>query len=153
MPVALRTDFDAVGVRRLAKKSKDSAQARRLLALAAIYDGASRTEAAKITGVTLQIIRDWVVKFNTSGPEGLIERKAPGPPPRLSEDPTGGSNRARTGRARRRDRRPQPRQMTSSQRRSGCRHCFTKQATEGVNTVQPAENRHRSNNISTTYFR
>ena len=86
MPVALRTDFDAVGVRRLAKKSKDSAQARRLLALAAIYDGASRTEAAKITGVTLQIIRDWVVKFNASGPEGLIERKAPGQPPRLSED-------------------------------------------------------------------
>jgi transposase len=86
MPVALRTDFDAVGVRRLAKKSKDSAQARRLLALAAIYDGASRTEAAKITGVTLQIIRDWVVKFNASGPEGLIDRKAPGQPPRLSED-------------------------------------------------------------------
>jgi transposase len=86
MPVALRTDFDAVGVRRLGKKSKDSAQARRLLALAAIYDGASRTEAAKITGVTLQIIRDWVVKFNASGPEGLIDRKASGQPPRLSED-------------------------------------------------------------------
>ena len=64
---------------RLAKKSKDGAQARRLLALAAIYDGASRTEAAKIAGVTLQIIRDWVVKFNASGPEGLIDRKAPGP--------------------------------------------------------------------------
>ena len=43
-----------------------------------IYDGAARTEAAKIGGVTLQIIRDWVVKFNASGPDGLIDRKAPG---------------------------------------------------------------------------
>jgi transposase len=86
MAVAVRTDFDAVGVRALAKKSKDGAQARRLLALAAIYDGASRTEAAKIAGVTLQIIRDWVVKFNACGPEGLIDRKAPGQAPRLSEE-------------------------------------------------------------------
>jgi transposase len=86
MPVPLRADFDAVGVRALAKKSKNGAQARRLLAVAAIYDGASRTEAAKIAGVTLQIIRDWVVKFNALGPAGLIDRKAPGRAPRLSEE-------------------------------------------------------------------
>ena len=61
-----------------AKRSKDGPQARRLLALAAIYDGASRTEAAKIGGVTLQVVRDWVVRFNAQGPDGLIERKAPG---------------------------------------------------------------------------
>jgi transposase len=85
MPVPLRPDFDAVFARALAKKSKDGAQARRLLAVAAIYDGASRTEAAKIAGVTLQIIRDWVVKFNASGPEGLIDRKAPGRAALLSE--------------------------------------------------------------------
>ena len=86
MPVPLREDFDASAVRAAAKKSKDGAQARRLLALAAIYDGANRTEAAKIAGVTLQIIRDWVLKFNASGPEGLIDRKAPGQAPRLSEE-------------------------------------------------------------------
>jgi transposase len=86
MPVPLRADFDAVVVRTLAKKSKDGAQARRLLAVAAIYDGASRTEAAKIAGVTLQIIRDWVVRFNASGPEGLIDRKAPGRAALLSEE-------------------------------------------------------------------
>ena len=86
MRVPLRADFDAVGVRALAKKSRSGAQARRLLAVAAIYDGAGRTEAAEIAGVTLQIIRDWVVKFNTSGPEGLIDRKAPGRAPRLSEE-------------------------------------------------------------------
>jgi putative transposase len=85
MPIPLRTDFDAVGVRCCAKKSKDGPQARRLLALAAIYEGASRTEAAKIGGVTLQIVRDWVVKFNAHGPGGLIDRKAPGQPPLLNE--------------------------------------------------------------------
>jgi transposase len=86
MPVPLRADFDAVGVLALAKKSKIGAQSRRLLAVAAIYDGASRTQAAKIAGVTLQIIRDWIVKFNASGPDGLIDRKAPGRAPRLSEE-------------------------------------------------------------------
>ena len=43
------------------------AAGRRLLALAAIYDGANRTEAARIGGVTLQIIRDWVMRFNARG--------------------------------------------------------------------------------------
>ena len=79
MPIALRTDFDATAVRAAARRSKDGAQARRLLALAAIYEGASRTEAARIGGVTLQIVRDWVMKFNAAGPDGLIDRKAPGP--------------------------------------------------------------------------
>ena len=86
MPIALRADFDAAAVRMWARKSKDGAQARRLLALAAIYDGASRTDAAKLAGVTLQIVRDWVIKFNAGGPEGLVDRKAPGRAPRLSEE-------------------------------------------------------------------
>src|SRR5262249_26879413 len=54
-PTPLRQDFDAPQVRGLARKTKDGPQARRLLALAAIYDGATRTEAAKIGGVGLQI--------------------------------------------------------------------------------------------------
>jgi transposase len=86
MPIALRSDFDAFSVRAAARRSKDGPQARRLLALAAIYDGATRTEAAKIGGVTLQIVRDWVLKFNANGAQGLIDRKAPGPPPRLSDE-------------------------------------------------------------------
>ena len=85
MPIVLRGDFDATMVRAAARRSKDGAQARRLLALAAIYDGATRTEAAKIGGVTLQIVRDWVVKFNAHGPEALIDRKAPGQPSRLND--------------------------------------------------------------------
>jgi transposase len=85
MPIPLRADFDAQMVRSAAKRSKDGPQARRLLALAAIYEGATRTEAARIGGVTLQIIRDWVLKFNAHGPEGLIDRKPPGQPARLND--------------------------------------------------------------------
>src|ERR1700733_14716196 len=85
MPVLLRTDFTAAHMRVAAKRSKDGPQARRLLALAAIYEGASRSEAAKIGGVTLQIVRDWVLKFNAHGPDGLIDRKPPGQAPRLND--------------------------------------------------------------------
>jgi putative transposase len=85
MPIALRGDFDAPSLRTAARRSRDAGQARRLLALAAVEDGATRTEAAKIGGVTLQIVRDWVVKFHAHGPDGLIDRKAPGQPSRLND--------------------------------------------------------------------
>ena len=81
MPIGLRTDFDAGKLRVAVKRSRDGRQARRLLALAAIYEGAKLVEAAKIGGVTLQIVRDWVMKFNALGPAALIDRKAPGQKP------------------------------------------------------------------------
>ena len=73
MPIALRGDYDAEMVRAVARRSKDGPQARRNFGsgLAAVYEGARRTEAAKIGGVTLQIIRDWVMKFNAHGPRRL----------------------------------------------------------------------------------
>ena len=87
MPVPLRSDFDAAALRQSARKSKDGPQARRLLVLAAaaIYEGASRAESAWIGGVTRQIVRDWVVKLNAYGPDGLIDRKPPGLPSRLTD--------------------------------------------------------------------
>src|SRR5260221_4323606 len=85
MPIPLRADFDALRLRAIARGAKDSAQTRRLLALAAIYDGARRTEAAAIGGGTLQIVRGWGMKFNARGPDGLIDRKAPRQPPELNE--------------------------------------------------------------------
>jgi transposase len=85
MPVPLRTDFDADVLRAIARKTKDGPQARRLLALATIYDGGTRTEAARIGGVTVQVVRDWVVKFNAHGPDGLIDRKPSGRPSRLTD--------------------------------------------------------------------
>src|SRR5258708_7423311 len=83
-PTPLRQDFDASQLRGLARKTKDGPQARRLLALAAIYDGATRTEAAKIGGVGLQIIRDWVLRFNARGPDGLLDGKSTGQPSKLN---------------------------------------------------------------------
>lgn len=83
-PLPLRSDFTAADRQLRARRSRDANQARRLLALAAIYDGGSRGDAARIGGVGLQIVRDWVVKFNACGPGGLIDRKAPGPSPRLN---------------------------------------------------------------------
>lgn len=85
-PVPVRADFDAAGLRALAKLSRDPAQTRRLLALSAIYAGGSRSEAAALGGVGLQTVRDWVVAFNAYGPAGLIDGKAPGARPRLNAD-------------------------------------------------------------------
>ena len=67
------------------RRRKAGPQARRLLALAAIYDGTTRTEAAKIGGVGLQIIRDWVLRLNARGPDGLLDGKAPGRPSKLDD--------------------------------------------------------------------
>ena len=83
--ISLRDDFDGEGLRRLARETKNAAQARRLLALASIYDGGSRSDAARLGHVTLQIIRDWVMRFNARGPDGLINGKAPGHPSRLND--------------------------------------------------------------------
>ena len=58
--IPVRTDYTAVEVRRFAKRAKDVAQARRLLAIAAVLDGASREDAAKIGGMDRQTLRDWV---------------------------------------------------------------------------------------------
>src|SRR6266481_5790255 len=82
--VRVRGDYEAAQIRVLAKRSENAAQTRRLLALAAIYDGGSRTEAARIGGVGLQTVRDWVLAFNADGPSGLVNSKAPGNPPLLS---------------------------------------------------------------------
>ncbi len=84
-PVPLRSDFDTIGLRMLARRSRDPDQTRRLLALAEIYDGGSRPDAARIGGVGVQIVRDWVVRFNAKGPDGLLTGKAPGAPSILGE--------------------------------------------------------------------
>jgi transposase len=84
--VVLREDFDGAGLRRLARLSVDANQVRRLLALAVIYDGGARRAAAEVGGVGLQTVRDWVLRFNANGPEGLLDGKAPGPRPVLGAE-------------------------------------------------------------------
>lgn len=84
--IKLREDYDGPGLRALAKKTKDAAQSRRLLALAEIYDGGSRSDAARIGGTQLQVVRDWVLRFNDRGPDGLIDGKAKGQTPKLNAE-------------------------------------------------------------------
>ena len=85
-PIDLRNDFDSVSLRRLAKRTRDATQSCRLLALAEVYDGGSRTDASRIGGVGLQIIRDWVLRFNARGADGLVDGKSPGAPSKLNAD-------------------------------------------------------------------
>jgi transposase len=82
--IAVRTDYSAGEVRRFAQRARDAAQARRLLAIAAVLDGASREEAAKIGGMDRQTLRDWVIRFNEQGAGGLINIPSPGVPPNLN---------------------------------------------------------------------
>jgi transposase len=84
--VELKTDYSADDLRQLAAKARDANQVRRLLALAAIREGKDRDEAARIGAMDRQTLRDWVHAFNSHGPEGLINGKAPGPTPKLSAE-------------------------------------------------------------------
>jgi transposase len=84
--IEIRSNYTGDDLRRLARRSDEADQTRRLLALAVILDGGSRGEAARTGGVGLQVIRDWVLRFNAGGPEALKTRKAPGKTPILSDD-------------------------------------------------------------------
>ena len=77
--VPLRTDFSARELRRLAKQSRNNNQSRRLLSLAAVLDGMSRDDAARIGGMDRQTLRDWVHRFNTGGPDALLDAWTSGP--------------------------------------------------------------------------
>lgn len=82
--VKIKTDFSVTELRRLAAASKHANQSRRLLSIAAVLDGMSRADAARIGGMDRQTLRDWVHRFNERGPEGLKDSWSKGNPPRLS---------------------------------------------------------------------
>ena len=73
-----RTEHSAAALRREARRTKDSDQARRLLALALVMEGASRTTAARTAGMDRQTLRDWVIRYNEEGVDGLRDRPRPG---------------------------------------------------------------------------
>jgi transposase len=84
--VTLRTDYTASELRRLARVSKDARQSSRFLSLAAVLDGMSRADAARIGGMDRQTLRDWAHRFNEAGPDGLVDSWSNGPQPRLSPE-------------------------------------------------------------------
>ncbi len=81
-----RTEHTAMSLRSLAAKSDDAAQARRLLALAMVLDGASREDAARQAGLDRQTLRDWVHRYNQEGVEGLVSRTPPGAVGKLTQE-------------------------------------------------------------------
>lgn len=83
--VQLRDDYDAEQLRALARRRRNPRQIRRLLALAAVYDGMSRAEAARVGGMDRQTLRDWAHRFNADGPEGLTDRPRAGRPGQLTD--------------------------------------------------------------------
>src|SRR3546814_20114880 len=78
--VQLRDDYDAEQLRTLARRSRDPRQIRRLLAVAAVYDGMSRAEAARVGGMDRQTLRDREHGFKTAGPEGITDHPRGAPP-------------------------------------------------------------------------
>lgn len=68
--ISLRSDFSSADLRTLSRSAGTAKQARRLLALSLVYDGGSHSDAACLAGVSLQTIRDWVLRFNAEGPDG-----------------------------------------------------------------------------------
>lgn len=79
-----RFDDDASTLRRFAAQVDDAEQSRRLLAIAMVMEGMSRADAARLTGMDRQTLRDWVHRYNEFGVAGLISRKPPGVTPRLT---------------------------------------------------------------------
>jgi hypothetical protein len=85
-PISLRDDFDGPRLRALVLGEKAGSVTRRLLSLVTIYDGGSRADAARFGGVGLQTIRDWVLRFNLRGPDGLVDGKSTGHPSKLNNE-------------------------------------------------------------------
>lgn len=81
--IGLRVDYTAAGLRSLARLSRDGNHVRRLLTMATIYEGGTRSDAARFGDVGLQTVRDWVLRFNAAGPDGLIDGIPPGGIPLL----------------------------------------------------------------------
>lgn len=79
-----RTEFSASDLRRSATRAKNARASRRMLALALVLEGKSRTEAAESCGMDRQTLRDWVHRYNAEGLAGLQDRRLPGRRPRLS---------------------------------------------------------------------
>ena len=80
-----RRDFTAADLRSAARRCKDTRQARRLLAIGSVLDGASREDAARTAGMDRQTLRDWVHRYNADGIDGLLDKPRSGRPPQLEE--------------------------------------------------------------------
>jgi transposase len=79
-----RTELSAEELRGHARRAQDGDQACRLVSLALVLEGASRTVAARAGGMDRQTLRDWVIRYNEEGVDGLCDRPRSGRRPRLN---------------------------------------------------------------------
>jgi transposase len=87
MTVAVtRRELGAEDLRREARRCREVAASRRMLALALVLEGTSRGEAARAAGMDRQTLRDWVHRYNGEGLAGLRDRRRPGRKPRLTPE-------------------------------------------------------------------
>jgi transposase len=82
--LSIRRDRTSAVLRKLAKAEADARVARRMLAIANALDGMSREDAARSAGMDRQTLRDWVIRYNEHGVDGLADRWGEGRPPKLS---------------------------------------------------------------------
>jgi transposase len=80
-----RLEHSATALRELAARTQDGAVVRRLLGIALILEGHPRDDAARLSGMDRQILRDWVHRYNMDGVAGLSSRWGAGRPPALNE--------------------------------------------------------------------
>ena len=85
LPTPIRDDIAAEALRRLARRETNGRVASRLLGLANALDGMDRGRAARLAGMDRQTLRDWVIRFNADGVEGLCDRPKSGRRPWLGE--------------------------------------------------------------------
>ena len=84
-PIELkRRDVPASDLRRFARQLKTGREACRVLAIAMVLEGATRSEAAAANGMDAQTLRDWVIRYNEAGVAGLRDGARRGRPPALS---------------------------------------------------------------------
>src|SRR3954454_20113647 len=87
MTVAItRRELGTVEPRREARRCRDAAASRRMLALALVLEGSSREEAARVAGMDRQTLRDWGHRHNAEGLAGLRDRPRSGRGPRLTAE-------------------------------------------------------------------
>ncbi len=84
--LSIRRDRSPVVLRKLAKAEADARVARRMLAIANALDGMSREDAAQSAGMDRQTLRDWVIRYNVHGLDGLADQWGDGRPPKLSPE-------------------------------------------------------------------
>ena len=86
MPMlTIRDDLTSEQLRRLARRERNPRVARRMLAIANALDGMSRAAAARLAGMDRQTLRDWVIRYNEHGIEGLADRWGAGRPTAVSD--------------------------------------------------------------------